>query len=55
MLANLSVTGGIYGMFSQDEVKKRITNLSENNSNQNFSDADLKISAELISNRLNLR
>lgn len=51
MHVNLSITDGIYGMFSQEEVKNRITNLSNAVSNRNFTNDDFEVLADLISKK----
>jgi site-specific recombinase XerC len=42
MHANLSITDGIYGMFSEDEVKNRITGLNNTSSKRDLSDEEIE-------------
>ena len=53
MHSNLSVTDGIYGIFSEEEVKKRITGLNNNSPDGNLSDTELRKMAEFIAEKLN--
>jgi len=52
MHANLSITDGIYGMFSQEEIKNRITGLNNYSQKTTFSDSDFEKLAVLVVEKL---
>ena len=49
---NLSVTDGIYGFFSQEEIKNRITGLNNYSQKKTFSDSELEKLAFLVAEEL---
>ncbi len=52
MHSNLSVTDGIYGIFSEEEVKNRITGLNSLPQGGKYSDEELRKLAEMIADKL---
>ena len=52
MHSNLSVTDGIYGIFSEEEVKNRIIGLNSKSQCWNFTDQELDKLADQIAERL---
>ena len=52
MHSNLSVTDGIYGIFSEKEVKNRITGLSNSHQVGKYSNEELNKLAEMIAEKL---
>jgi len=54
MHSNLSVTDGIYGIFSEEEVKNRITGLNNLPQEGKYSDEELSKLAEMIAEKLEI-
>jgi integrase len=52
MHANLSITDGIYGIFSQEEIKNRITGLNNYSEKKMFSDYELNKLAVLVADQM---
>lgn len=52
MHSNLSITDGIYGMFSEEEVKKRIIGLTNSSPGGNFSDDELEKIADMVAKKI---
>ena len=52
MHSNLSITDGIYGVFSEEEVKNRITGLNSLSLGGKYSAQELNKLADLVAERL---